>query len=564
MKNDFSCLLCLIQSPDGVKQEDVFEMFKDASKEELLKITAQISEMFNYNFIKRIKRTNERFGTSSEGMPSLFEELPEGHLDANSEAASILENLSQEQDDEEIVQTAKRKKKKRTLHDNINNLPKFINTFEPTGPEFEVVKDKCSQLKSLVYDQLVFVPGQYYVKRDIYPVYVYEDENGETHTFQAQPQTSKLFPGSYASSSLTAKIISDKVVLGIPFYRQEQDFNRQDIYLTRQTMTNWGIETSEQYLESIYDCMVRDLKLSGHIHMDETPLRILESSKSGGNKMGTIIVTRTSWAEKYQMAVYHATQRKDKQAFLDFLDQDYSGTIICDAADVHRVFKDATLAFCMAHARRKLTDHLKTRRDYKAYLKLSDEEKVKYLEKEENLGLKLTLDALTLFQKLYRIERTAKNLHETPEQIQIRRDKESRPVFEALEALMWKISDGAAAKSELKKAADYFIKNRKELAAFLEDGATPIDDNACERMVKPFVMARKNFLFSNTFRGAKATAVCFTILQSAILNGLDPRKYLVYVLDVLSTQGLQDHIVEELLPYSKTLPADLYVEKAEY
>ncbi|UNT92978.1 hypothetical protein [Allobaculum sp. Allo2] len=109
MKNDFSSLLRLIQSPDGVKQEDVLEMFKDASKEELLKITAQISEMFNYNFIKRIKSRNERFGTSSEGMPSLFENLPEGHLDANSKAASVLENLSQEQEDEEIVQTQRAK-----------------------------------------------------------------------------------------------------------------------------------------------------------------------------------------------------------------------------------------------------------------------------------------------------------------------------------------------------------------------------------------------------------------------------------------------------------------------
>lgn len=561
MKNDFSSLLRLIQSPDGVKQEDVLEMFKDASKEELLKITAQISEMFNYNFIKRIKSRNERFGTSSEGMPSLFENLPEGHLDANSKAASVLENLSQEQEDEEIVQTQKGKKKKKTLHDNINDLPKITNTIEPTGPEFEAVKDKCVQLKSVVYDQIVHVPAQWYVQRDIYPVYLYEDENGETHIFQAKPETSKLFPGSYASPSLTGKIISDKVVLGLPFYRQEQDVNRQGLYLTRQTMSNWGIETSEQYLESIYNRMVKDLKHSGHIHMDETPLRVLESSKSGGNKMGTIIVTRTSWAENHQLVVYHATERKDKQAFADFLSPDYSGTIICDAADVHRIYKDATLAFCMAHARRKLTDHLKTRRDYKAYLKLSDEEKTKFLEEEENLGL--SLKALALFQKLYKIERTAKNLHETPEQIQIRRDKESRPVFEALEALMWKIYDGAAPKSELKKAAEYFVKNRKELAAFLEDGATPIDDNACERMVKPFVMARKNFLFSNTFRGAKATAICFTILQSAILNGLDPRKYLVYVLDVLSTQGLQDHIVEGLLPYSKTLPADLYVEREE-
>ena len=77
-------------------------------------------------------------------------------------------------------------------------------------------------------------------------------------------------------------------------------------------------------------------------------------------------------------------------------------------------------------------------------------------------------------------------------------------------------------------------------------------------------MTRKNFLFSNTKSGAKASSIYFSLIQSAIMNGLDPHKYLVYVLDRLSSEGLRDDVVEEILPYSKSLPKDLYSKNHSY
>lgn len=99
------------------------------------------------------------------------------------------------------------------------------------------------------------------------------------------------------------------------------------------------------------------------------------------------------------------------------------------------------------------------------------------------------------------------------------------------------------------------------MSTYLKDGEIPIDNNKAERTVKPFVIARKGFPFSDSKRGAEATAASFSVLQSAVDNGLNPEKYLKWVLEKLSSEGLKDSVMDEAVPYSENLPADLYVKK---
>lgn len=120
------------------------------------------------------------------------------------------------------------------------------------------------------------------------------------------------------------------------------------------------------------------------------------------------------------------------------------------------------------------------------------------------------------------------------------------------------IKKGFYPKSPGQKAAEYFLKHEEGLRVFLTDGAVPIDNNRAERLVKPFVMARKNFLFSNTERGAKVTEACFTVMQTAYLNGLNPEAYLAYVLDQFRRAGMTDEVVDNALPYSGKFPKELY------
>ncbi|WP_289771405.1 IS66 family transposase, partial [Faecalibaculum rodentium] len=96
---------------------------------------------------------------------------------------------------------------------------------------------------------------------------------------------------------------------------------------------------------------------------------------------------------------------------------------------------------------------------------------------------------------------------------------------------------------------------------WVNDGRIPIDNNKAERTVKPFVIARKGFLFTDSKRGAEATAAGFSVLQSAVDNGLNPEKYLKWVLEKLSAEGLKDSVLDEVVPYSERIPEDLYIRK---
>ena len=97
--------------------------------------------------------------------------------------------------------------------------------------------------------------------------------------------------------------------------------------------------------------------------------------------------------------------------------------------------------------------------------------------------------------------------------------------------MSWGSTRNASSKSKLGEALTYLHNNGKELSEYLNDGRLEISNNLAERSIKPFVIDRKNFLFANTPKGATASAVMFSIIQTAIANDLDPYRYLVYIFD---------------------------------
>ena len=122
----------------------------------------------------------------------------------------------------------------------------------------------------------------------------------------------------------------------------------------------------------------------------------------------------------------------------------------------------------------------------------------------------------------------------------------------------WKLLEATDAPkgSALYKAVNYSLNNKKELEGFLADGRLELTNNRAERAVKPFVIARKNFLFSDTSKGAEASALCFSIIESAKLNNLDVYGYLIYLLSELPKFGKEPNKEQliKLLPWSETIP----------
>ena len=128
-------------------------------------------------------------------------------------------------------------------------------------------------------------------------------------------------------------------------------------------------------------------------------------------------------------------------------------------------------------------------------------------------------------ERLFQLEHAFENL--SPEDRKQKRQELARPVLN--EFLAWGSTRNASAKSKLGEALTYLHNNGKELSEYLNDGRLEISNNLAERSIKPFVIDRKNFLFANTPKGATASAVMFSIIQTAIANNLDPYCYLEYI-----------------------------------
>lgn len=538
---------------DDLDDEAIKSAVSSLSEEEAKETVKDLIYEYHHACFKGRKRVCELYDASAEQL-RLFGEQPDIRTE-NMEKAYDDAKQNYENKRSGRKQTKPRKNKRET----IDRLPVVTKDVYPTCAEYLEVKDLCHELSPEISEEIVTVPASMYTSRTVMHQYAYADEHGDTHIFTADNPAPKLISGSYLSPSLAAQILVSKAVLDIPLYRMSKYYAQSGLYFSRQLLSNWIIQISEMYLVFLFQMMLKDYARLSTVHLDETPLRVLANAAAGGNKYGTIICGRSGKFEEKQMILYVYSESKAMENFAKILPEDYSGNIICDAAPNHEFFKDASLCFCMAHARRKFTDVLKARIDYKQYQKLkTKQEQEDFLNKQPNAGLRVLLEIIIMFSELYRIESRSIQLKETPEEIQLRRQRESKPAFAMLSHMIHKAQQGFLPSSPVGQAIACFINHEKGLSRFLEDGRVAIDDNACERAIKSFVMARKNFLFSNTNRGAEATAVAFSIIESAAVNGLRPEAYLTYVLDTLRKEGAKEEVVRRLLPYSKQLPKELY------
>lgn len=195
-----------------------------------------------------------------------------------------------------------------------------------------------------------------------------------------------------------------------------------------------------------------------------------------------------------------------------------------------------TLVGCWAHARRKFDEALKA-------LPAS----------EARVGT-AAQQGLTFCNQLFAIERELKE--ETPEERENVRMERSRPILEAFSAWLRQQKSRVLPKSALGQAITYCLNQWEKLTAFLKDGRLEIDNNRSERTMKPFVIGRKNWLFANTPRRAKASAVIYSVIETAKENGLNPFQYLKYLFEQLPQLPdlIDPKVLDPFLPWSSVLP----------
>jgi len=394
-------------------------------------------------------------------------------------------------------------------------LPEHIpvEVVEHRIPESERACPKCGtsmeEIGTEVRRTLVMIPAQVKIREDVYFTYACwncKQTGTETPILKTEKEP-PLIPGSYASPEAVAHIMVQKFVMYAPLYRQEQEWNRAGVMLSRQTMSNWVLRVAEDWLRPIYDHLHRHLLQREVLHADETTLQVLKLEGRTARSKCYMWLYRTSGDAEHPIVLYEYQQNRKAENAEAFL-KGFTGWLHADGySGYHRLPENIRVVGCWAHLRRKF------------------DEAVNALPKEQQAGC-AALEGLQYCNLLFAIEKELADL--PPEERYTQRLARSKPVMDAL--LAWAETKTAPPKSSLGKALYYLREQWPYLKRFLEDGRLEISNNRAERSVKPFVMGRKNWLFANTEGGAQSSAIIYSLIETAKENGLDPYRYLVYVL----------------------------------
>ena len=390
--------------------------------------------------------------------------------------------------------------------------------------------DTMAEIGKEVVRTLEIIPAKMVVREDVYYTYACQTcnkEDIETPVVKT-PREKNIIPGSFATPEAIAHIMTQKFVMGSPLYRQEQEINRKGIKLSRQTMSNWILKATEDYLPPVYEQLQKELLTRDVLHADETTLQVLHEPGKKPQSDSYMWLYRTSGDTGKPIVLYEYQPGRGAKHPKEFL-AGYKGYLHTDGyAGYHDLGKDITVVGCWAHARRKF------------------DEAVKSLPKGKAKGSSAS-QGLAYCNLLFEIEQGLSE--ETVQKRYEQRLEQAKPVLDAMFA--WANSRTAAPKSALGKAFTYLKEQWPYLTNYLKDGRLEISTNRAERSIKQFVIDRKNFLFANTPKGATGSAIMFSLIQTAIENELDPYRYLTWLLRKAKDADLTDaETVQNLLPWN--------------
>jgi hypothetical protein len=351
---------------------------------------------------------------------------------------------------------------------------------------------------------------------------------GDTVAIITAPAPKPPIPRSYASASLLAYIIVAKFIDGLPLYRLEAHFERLGISLSRQVMSVWMIRVA-LLLEPVFDRLTEELRRRTILHADETTLQVLQEPGRSAQSQSYLWLYRSSGEDGPPIVLYDYQQTRSGNHPKAFL-AGFRGYLHVDGYAGYHGLENVILVGCWAHARRAF------------------HEAVQALPAQKRNTVGKAHEGLAYCNRLFAIERELKDCK--PGERHAERNARSRPVVEEFYAWLGGLKSQVLPKTQLGKAVGYCLNQREKLERFLEDGRLELDNNRAERSIKPFVIGRKNWLFANTPSGARASAMLYSLVETALENGLRPADYLMRLLQELPNIEITDAAIERLLPWN--------------
>jgi transposase len=446
---------------------------------------------------------------------------------------------------EEITYKRKRGVRKPTI-EKYDGLPIVEIHYELS--EEELACGHCGmRMKEIgieIHDELVCHPAIFEIRRHIQHKYACEDEtceveSGSTNIVMARAPEPPI-PHSPAGASLLAYIISRKYSEHLPLYRQEKQFGYEGITISRQNMANWMIKCAILFM-CIYNRLHWYMLQDRYLHADETPIQVLSEPGKKATSHSYMWVYLTSKYRK-RIILYEYSRSREGGHPKKFL-KGFSGFLQTDAYSGYNGLDNVVNIYCFQHVRRKFTDALK------ALPKGADKSKT------------ITAEGIAYIDKLFALEREYESM--TPDQRYEARLKKTQPVLDAYHAWLTEKKLTALPQGKLAVAINYPLTHWDTLCAFMKDGEIEISNNDAENAVRPFAVGRRNWLFAKTPNGASSSAVLFSIVETAKVNGLIPFEYLKFLLEMIPNINVTNtDALDALLPWSESLPENVRLRTA--
>jgi transposase len=457
-----------------------------------------------------------RFGSKSESLDQLAFDLQEDTEIAQASAAHQEETAGSEAQSDK---PGKRKHSRAPLPDHLERQSEVLS---PGG----TCADCGGTLRALgadVTQELEYIPGRFVIREIIRPRMACSC----CEAFAQAPLPSRPIDRGRAGPGLLAHVLVGKYCDHLPLYRQSEIYAREKVDLHRSTLTDW-VGRSTALLEPLADHIGKLARAGPALFADDTPVKMQTGGKTGKAqtaRMWSYVRDERPWCGQAPSCAWYQFSVDRKGAHPAAHLAGYNGIVHADGfTGFNGLFgKDlASEQACMVHVRRKFVDVF------------------------EREGSTIARETIERIAKLYAVEKEAR--HKAPEERVALRQERAKSIFDELEAWLKRQLPKISGKTKLAEAIRYALNRMPKARAYLENGQLELDNNICERSIRPLTLGRKNYLFMGSEGGGKAAAIAYTLIETARMNRVDPEGWLTWVLTHIADHKINR--IDTLAPWN--------------
>ncbi|MBM1817369.1 IS66 family transposase [Pseudosulfitobacter pseudonitzschiae] len=461
-----------------------------------------------------------RFGSKSERLDQLALDLQED--DEIAEAAEA-QHAEQSADDEHehppTKARAKRQHSRKPLPDHLDRHDEVLSPGETCvgcGGALRQVGEDVTQ-------ELDYIPGHFVVRRFIRPRMACTC----CEAFAQAPLPSRLIERGRPGPGLVSHMLIGKFCDHLPLERQSKMYAREGVDLHRSTLSDWVGRTTA-LLEPLAEHIGKLVRAGPALFADDTPVKLqvrANTTKTKTARLWSYVRDERPWCGTAPPCAWYqfSVDRKGEHPANHLAG--YTGTVHADGfAGFNGLFGEgkAKEQACMVHVRRKFVDEV------------------------ERTGSPIAQHAIKQIAELYAVEKEARG--KSPEDRAALRQAEAKPVFDDLEVWLRTQLRKISGKTKLAETIRYALGRMPKARGYLSDGRLELDNNTCERSIRPIALGRKNYLFMGSIGGGKAAAIAYTLIETAKMNKVDPEAWLTWVLERLPDHKINR--VDELMPWN--------------